>query len=251
MMIGGSRDFLTSTESNEESKAMKQYTVSAEVRKEFGKNAARRLRRAGMIPAVVYGNAQQVIPLTVDPKQLGAIFHSGAGHNTIFALDIQNQPPVSVMIKEWINDPIKGNLLHADLVRVALDKTLQVEVAISAIGEPKGVKVQGGIFEFVLREVEIECLPADIPENITIDISELEIGANLRVSDLPVGPKIKVLSDPDLVVAHVISPKAEKVPEPGVEPTVAEPEVIKKGKVAEEGEVPEAKVEDKEKKEKK
>ena len=230
---------------------MKQFTVSAEIRKEFGKNAARRLRRSGKIPAVVYGKAQEVLSLTVDPKQLGAILHSATGHNTIFSLDIQNQPPASVLIKEWTHDPIKGNLLHADLLRVALDKALQLKVTISAVGEPKGVKVQGGIFEFVLREVEIECLPADIPENITIDISDLEIGANLRVSDLRVDSKIKILSDPDLVVAHVISPKAEKVAEPGVEPAVAEPEVIKKGKVTEEGEAAEAKVEDKEKKEKK
>jgi large subunit ribosomal protein L25 len=230
---------------------MQQIIVTALLRNEFGKNAARRIRRAGQIPAVLYGNRQEVLSLSLNPKELAAILHSASGHNTIFTLDVQDRDSTPVMIKDWTNDPIKGNLLHADLVRIAMDKTLQLKVPIVAVGEAKGVKVQGGIFEFVLREVDVECLPANIPKNITIDISDLEIGANLRVSDLPVNPQVKVLSDSDLVVAHVISPKAEKVEEPTVEPTVAEPEVIKKGKVAEEGEVVEPKPEDKEKKEKK
>ena len=121
-----------------------------------------------------------------------------------------------------------------------MDETLQVSVPITATGEAKGVKLQGGIFEFVLREIEVECLPSDIPENITIDVSELELGANLRVSDLKVDSKIRILSDPELVVAHVIAPKEEKVEEPVAEVTAAEPEVIKKGKVATEGEEGEA-----------
>jgi large subunit ribosomal protein L25 len=221
------------------------------MRNEFGKNAARRIRRAGQIPAVLYGNRQEVLSLSLNPGELAAILHSASGHNTIFTLDVQDRDSTPVMIKDWTNDPIKGHLLHADLVRIAMDKTLQLKVPILALGESKGVKVQGGIFEFVLREVDVECLPADIPENITVDISDLEIGANLRVSDLPVNPKVKVLSDSDLVVAHVISPKAEKVEEPTAEPAAAEPEVIKKGKVAEEGEAVEPKPEDKEKKEKK
>ena len=229
---------------------MRQIIVRAEIRNEFGKNAARRLRRNGQIPAVLYGNRQEVLSLKVDLKELSAILHSGSGHNTIFAVEIQDHGTTSVMVKDWIDDPIKGSLLHADLLRIAMDKALQVKIPVIALGEATGVKVQGGIFEFVLREVEVECLPVDIPENITIDVSNLELGANFRVSDLPVSPKFRILSDADLVVAHVISPKAEKVAEPTAEPTVAEPEVIKKGKVTEEAGTAEAKPEEKEKKDK-
>jgi large subunit ribosomal protein L25 len=230
---------------------MSQSTVKAELRDQFGKNAARRVRRSGLIPAILYGNHQEVLPVTVSPRELSTILHSGTGHNTIFTLDVQDRETTPVMIKDWTHEPIKGSLLHVDLVRIAMDKSLQVNVPIVAVGEAMGVKVQGGIFEFVLREVEVECLPVDIPENITINIAHLEIGSNLRVSDLLVNPKVKILSDSDLVVAHVISPKAEKVEEVAAEPAVAEPEVIKKGKVAEEGETPEPKAEEKEKKEKK
>jgi large subunit ribosomal protein L25 len=214
---------------------MRQFDVTAEIRSETGKNVARRLRATGRIPAILYGHKENALPLSLDPKELTAVLRSGSGHNTIFSLNIRDRGTTSVMIKDWQHDPIKENLLHADLLRIAMDETLQIQVPIMAVGEPKGVKVQGGIFEFVLREVEVECLPADIPEHITIDVSDLEIGSNVRVSDLPVNPKIKILSDSDLVVAHVISPKEEKEPEPTVEAVVAEPEVIKKGKVAAEG----------------
>jgi large subunit ribosomal protein L25 len=132
-----------------------------------------------------------------------------------------------------------------------MDKTLQLSIPITAVGEAKGVRLQGGIFEFVLREIEVECLPADIPEKISIDVSELEIGANLRVSDLKVDPKIQILSEPELVVAHVIAPKEEKVPEPAEVVAAAEPEVIKKGKVAGEEEEAEAPPKPEEKREKK
>ena len=225
---------------------MRQLSVAAEIRSQKGKNAARRLRAAGRIPAILYGKQEDSVAVTVNPKELSAILHSGTGHNTIFSLEIEERGTTSVMIKDWQFDPVKENLLHADLIRISMDKTLQVKVPITAVGEAKGVKVQGGIFEFVLREVDVECLPSDIPEHITIDVSNLEIGANFRVSDLPVDPKIKILSEADLVVAHVIAPKEEKVPEPAVEAVVAEPEVIKKGKVAEEGEE-EAEAEKKEK----
>jgi len=229
---------------------MEEFNVTAEIRNQTGKNAARRLRAAGKIPAILYGRQEDSVALSLNPKELSAILHSGTGHNTIFSLEIQERGTTSVMIKDWQFDPIKDNLLHADLVRIVMDKALHVKVPITAVGEAKGVKVQGGIFEFVLREVEVECLPSDIPEHITIDVSNLEIGANFRVSDLPVDPKIKILSEADLVVAHVIAPKEEKVPEPAVEAVVAEPEVIKKGKVAEEGEEGEAKPEEKKEKEK-
>lgn len=229
---------------------MQQLSVTAEIRNHTGKNAARRLRAVGKIPAILYGHQEDSVALSVNPKELSAILHSGTGHNTIFSLEIQERGTTRVMIKDWQFDPIKENLLHADLMRIAMDKTLQVKVPIIAVGEAKGVKVQAGIFEFVLREVEVECLPSDIPEHIAIDVSDLEIGANFRVSDLPIDPKIRVLSEADLVVAHVIAPKEEKAPEPAAEAVVVEPEVIKKGKVAEEGEEAEAKPEEKKEKEK-
>jgi large subunit ribosomal protein L25 len=221
--------------------------VAADVRTVRGKNAARQMRRMGMIPAVLYGNQQASLVLSLNPKQLSSIIHSSRGYNTIFTVEIKGGESTSVMLKDWQFDPIKGNLLHADLMRIAMDKLLQLRIPVVATGESKGVKVQGGIFEFVLREVEVECLPADIPESITIDITELEIGANVRVSDLPVDPKFKILSDADLVVAHVISPKEEKVAEVVAEEAPAEPEVIKKGKVATEEEGEEAKPEEKKK----
>jgi len=227
--------------------------VTAEVRTTRGKNAARLLRRMGMVPAVLYGHKKDSIVLSVNPKQISAVIHSSRGYNTIFTVDIKNGESTSVMLKDWQFDPVSGNLLHADLVRIAMDKLLQLRIPVIATGEAKGVKLQGGIFEFVLREVEVECLPADIPESITIDISDLDLGANVRVSDLPVDPKFKILSDPELVVAHVVSPKEEKVEEVAVAEAPAEPEVIKKGKVAteEEGEEEKEKSEEKKKPEEK
>jgi large subunit ribosomal protein L25 len=223
--------------------------VTAEVRTTRGKNAARQLRRMGMVPAVLYGHQKASVVLSVNPKQISSVIHSSRGYNTIFTVDIKDGESTSVMLKDWQFDPVSGNLLHADLVRIAMDKQLQLRIPVIATGEAKGVKVQGGIFEFVLREVEVECLPADIPESITIDISNLDLGANVRVSDLPVDPRFKILSDPELVVAHVVSPKEEKVEEVAVAEEPAEPEVIKKGKVAteEEGEAEKEKPEEKKK----
>jgi large subunit ribosomal protein L25 len=227
---------------------MAQFNVAAEIRHEFGKNAARRLRQVGKIPAIIYGNKEDTLSLKVNPKDLVAILHSPSGHNTIFSVEVQGQEPASVMLKDWQFEPLKGKLLHADLIRIAMDKVLQVKVPVFTTGEARGVKEQGGIFEFVLREVEIECLPVDIPEHLTVDISQLALGQNLRVSDLPIPEKIKVLSDSELMVAHVIALKVEKVEEPVAEVVApTEPEVIKKGK-AEEGEVGEAKGEEKKEK---
>lgn len=213
---------------------MKSIQVSAEVRSSYGKNAARQLRIQGRIPAVLYGQQEAALSLTVDPKDLLAVLHSAAGHNTILSLDVKDQGETSVILKEWQFDPIKETLLHADFLRIAMDNALQVSVPVLPVGLAKGVKDQGGIFEFVLRQLEVECLPADIPEHITADISDLEIGSNLRVADLQVDPKLKVLSDSDLVVAHVVTPKEEAVEaEEVAEPALAEeeePEVIGKGK---------------------
>src|SRR5579863_210558 len=210
--------------------------VDAEPREEFGKNAARRLRRSGRIPAVLYGGGGPAISVTVDPQQIFQILVSEAGHNALFTLEIRGRAPARVMIRDWTVDPVHGHLLHVDLVRVAKDTTLKVKVPIQVTGEPKGVKVQGGIFEFVTREIEVECLPDDIPDHVTIDVTELMLGRNLRVSDLPVGEKVKVLTDPTRVVAHVIAIKEEEE-KPAAEvaevATTAEPEVIRKGKAEE------------------
>jgi len=225
--------------------------VEVEAREEFGKNEARRLRRAGHIPGVVYGGGGPSIPVTVDPKKILEILHSESGHNAIFTLEIRGKAPARVMIRDWQTEPIRGDLLHVDLVRIARDIKLKLKVPIHVSGEPVGVKVQGGVFEFVLREVEVECLPDDIPEHFVAEVSGLELGKSLRVSDLPVGPKVKILTEPTRVVAHVVELRAEEEAKPAAEEAVAapsEPEVIRKGKAEEEeaeAEAPEAKKEGK------
>jgi large subunit ribosomal protein L25 len=212
-------------------------TVEADPREDFGKGAARRLRRSGRIPGVVYGGGGSSIPVAVDPRRIMEILHSESGHNAIFTLEIKGKAPARVMLREWQAEPVQGDLLHVDMVRVARDVKIKVKVPIQVTGEAKGVKLQGGIFDFVLREVELECLPDDIPEHITADITELTIGRNLRVSDLPVSPKVKVLTSPARVVAHVMVLKEEEEEKPAAEAEVAapaEPEVIRKGKAEEE-----------------
>ena len=214
--------------------------VEAKPRQGGGKNDARRLRNTGMIPAVVYGAGQSSQTVSVDPKQMGRILHSETGHNTIFDLSVDGQS-AKVMIVDWQYEPIKGALLHVDLKRIAMDKVLQVGVPIVLKGEAPGVKVQGGILEQILREVEIECLPADIPSHIDADVSQLMFGQVIRVSDLPHSGSIKFLTDENQSVAHVVAVKevvepvpAEAAAEGAAAP--AEPEVIKKGKQEAEGE---------------
>jgi len=213
-------------------------SVEAELREEFGKNVARRLRRVGRIPAVVYGGGGPSIPVAVDPREITAVLQSESGHNALFTLDIRGRAPARVMLREWQADPVRGNLLHVDMVRVARDVKLRLKVPVHITGEPRGVKVQGGILEFLLREVEVECLPDDIPDHLTVDVTELTLGRNLRVSDLPVDPKIKMLTDPARVVAHVVALKAEeeKPAAEALEAVPTEPEVMRKGKAEEEAE---------------
>jgi len=229
------------------------FTVEAEPREEFGKNAARRARRAGSVPGVVYGGGGPVVPVSVNPEGIQEVLHSEAGHNAIFTLQIRGKAPARAMIRDWQSDPVHGRLLHVDLVRIALDTKLKLKVDIHVTGEPQGVKVQGGIFEFLLREVEVECLPDDIPEAITVDVSPLTIGQTLRVADLPVGSKVKLLTDTTRAVAHVVALKAEeeKPAEAEAEAAPAEPEVIRKGKAEEEGAEEEGEDQKKEKGEKK
>ena len=202
----------------------------------FNKNAARRVRVAGKIPAVLYGGGQDPIALEVDPKQISRILFSESGHNTIFDLEMGGGTSAAkAMIVDWQREPIKDQLIHIDLKRIALDKALKVSVRVKLIGTPVGVKLQGGVLDLVLREVEVECLPADIPSHIDVDVSELGLNGSVRVSDLPHSDKLKFLNAEDATVAHVVSIREEVVATPDAEAaatavTTAEPEVAKKGK---------------------
>jgi len=231
---------------------MEAITVEATPRGDRGKNAARRLRQTGQVPAVLYGGKEESVAVTVNAKQVAGILRSESGHNTIFTVKLSGGEQ-KAMLKDWQVDPVKGTLLHVDMLRVAMDVRMRFKVPVYTFGEPQGVKLQGGIFEMVTREVEVECLPADIPEEFEVDITELLIGKQLRASDLPVDPaKIKLVTDPQRVIAHVVALRAEE--EKPVEAVAAEavapaePEVIKKGKKEEEGEEAAAAEPEKEKK---
>jgi large subunit ribosomal protein L25 len=227
-------------------------TLEAQQRTPGNKNEARRVRQGGKIPAVVYGAGQDSVSVAVDPRQVSRILHSETGHNTIFDLTLDGSK-TKAMIVDWQYEPIKGKLLHIDVKRIAMDKKLAVMVPITLKGEAVGVKQQGGILEQMLREVEVECLPQDIPSHIDVDVTELVFGKVLRVSDLPHSEKLKFLTDENQPVAHVTSVKEEEAPTPEAAAAEAaapaEPEVIKKGKqeTEEEGAAPE-KAEKKEKK---
>ena len=214
--------------------------VEAAPRAERGKNEARRLRASGRVPAVLYGGKGEAITLSVNTKQVNAILRSESGHNTLFQVDLNGKHEPAIL-KDWLNDPVSGNLLHVDLLRVAMDVRMRVKVPVHTFGDPAGVKVQGGVFEVVTREVEIECLPGDIPSEFKADVSGLMLNQALRARDLQIDTsKMKLLTDPEHVLAHVVTLKveeekpAEVVATEGATP--AEPEVIKKGKKEVEGE---------------
>ena len=208
-------------------------TVAARTRTgKFNKNAARRVRVAGKIPAILYGAGHESIAIEVDPKQILRILHSESGHNTIFDVAIEGQSATKAMIVDWQYEPIKDTLLHIDLKRIALDKLMRVRVPVRLLGTAVGVKTQGGILDQVLREVEIECLPADIPQHIDVDVSGLEMHQVVRVTDLPHAGKLRFLTAEEATVAHVISVRGEAEPAAAdaAAATPAEPEVAKKGK---------------------
>src|SRR5438874_5108532 len=211
-----------------------QNLLEAQPRTPGTKNDARRVRKQGKVPAVVYGAGKQALPISVDPRQVSRILHSETGHNTIFDLSVDGER-TKAMIVDWQYEPIKGSLMHIDLKRIAMDQRLKVQVPIQLLGVPEGVKTQGGILEQVLREVEIECLPGDIPGHIEVNVEHLVFGVVIRVSDLPHGERLKFLTDPSQTVAHMTSVKEEEVPTPeavaeAAAAAPAEPEVIKKGK---------------------
>ena len=212
----------------------KDITITAEERPSRGKNEARRLRVKGLTPAIVYGVGKDPVAVAVSPKEVNKILHSATGHNTIFNVAVQGGESEPVMIVDWQNDPIKGNLLHVDLKRIDLAKRIIVKVPITAIGDAKGVKLQGGLLELITREVEIECLPDDIPDKFVIDVGELMIGQSKRASDVPMTGSMSLLSAPEQVLAHVVALRAEAVEAEAEVAAVAEPEVAKKGKKEEE-----------------
>jgi large subunit ribosomal protein L25 len=220
----------------------KEITVTAEPRESRGKNEARRLRVKGLVPAILYGSDRDAVAVSVNPKDVNKILHSNTGHNTIFHFSVQGGEDTPVMIVDWQSDPVKENLLHVDLKRIDLSKRAAFKVRVHTAGEPQGVKLQGGLLEVITREIEIECLPDDIPELYTVDVSQLMIGQNLRAGDVALGGSVTLLSPPEQVIAHVVALKAEVVETPAegaVAATPAEPEVIKKGKKDEEEAEPE------------
>jgi large subunit ribosomal protein L25 len=220
--------------------------LEATKRETIGKNEARRTRASGRVPAVLYGAASggkdAATPISVEPKALLKILHSESGANTLISLKLAGAGDTRVLIKEYQLDPVTHQLLHADFHRIAMDRVLQITVPITIKGEAPGVKQQGGILEYVHRSIEVECLPADIPENVEINVGDLMLHQGVRVRDLPVNPKWKPVSDADMMIVHVIMPKAEEVAAPAAEGAAAvaapaapaEPEVIKKGKKEEE-----------------
>ncbi|MGH9628770.1 MAG: 50S ribosomal protein L25 [Bryobacteraceae bacterium] len=207
-------------------------TIAAEARETRGKNEARRLRVRGFSPAVVYGAGQDPIAIAVNPKEVNQILRSSSGHNTIFNVEVNGEKS-PVMVVDWQHDPLKGNLLHLDLQRIDLTKRITVKVPIHTTGDPRGVKTQGGLHDVVTREIEIECLPNDIPEHFTVDVTELLIGQSIRASEIPLTGSMKLMSSPDAVISHVVGLKAE-VAEVEEVAAVPEPELIKKGKKEEE-----------------
>jgi large subunit ribosomal protein L25 len=232
---------------------MKEIVVDVKSRETLGKNPSRRLRHEGLIPAIVYGAKKDPVPVVVDPKKILEIIHSESGVNTIFQLGLaETEARRHVMIKEYQVDPVRGNLIHADFVRIQMDEVIEVDVPVQVTGEAAGVKLDGGILEHVTRQVRVSCLPGDIPEHIAIDVTPLKIGDALRVSDLPKSDKYRILSEADVTLVVVSPPAKEEVAAPTAEAVPAapaEPEVIKKGKAVDEEEGEAAETDETKKKE--
>ncbi len=201
----------------------KHITIGAEQRSERGKNHARRLRSAGRIPAVIYGAKRDAAPVSVDPRDIDKILYSDAGHNAIFDVSVGDGDSMPAMVVDWQHDPVTDDLLHVDIEWIDLETKLKVKVPVHTTGEPKGVKIQGGVFDLVHREIEVECLPDDIPASFTVDVAGLEIGDNIRARDVDLGGKATLVSSPELVICHVIQPRGAEVAA-GAEEEPEEPE---------------------------
>jgi large subunit ribosomal protein L25 len=216
---------------------MNEIVIDVTPRTEFGKNPSRRLRRSGMIPGIVYGSHKPPVPISVDPKQVERILHLESGVNTVFMLHLVGKDQRRyAMIKDFQADPVSNRLQHADFIRIQMDEAVQVNVPIQTVGEAPGVKLDQGILDIPLREIRIESLPADIPDHIPVDISALKIGDSIRVAELKVPPKVKILTEVNQVVAVVTPPAKEEEAVAAPVAEVTEPEVIKKGKAAAEEE---------------
>jgi large subunit ribosomal protein L25 len=215
----------------------KDITIAAEPRTTRGKNEARRLRVQMRIPAVVYGTGKDPVAVSVSPKEVNKILFSASGVNTIFNLDVPGVENTPVMVVDWQHDPIKNNLLHIDMLRIDLTKRLTVKVPVHTAGDPIGVKQFGGLHEIITREIEIECLPEEIPEHFTVNVAEMMIGQSLRAGQVELTGSMKLMSPPEQVISHVITVRgsAEETAEADATAKAAEPEVVKKGKKEEEG----------------
>ena len=199
--------------------------IEAQKRIPEGKNANRRIRMSGKIPAVIYGSGKEPVALFLNPGDIQAVLRSEAGQNTIFSVNIEGVGQRSAMVKDYQLNPVKGSLIHTDLLEVAMDRLLTLMVNVELIGEPQGVKIDGGTLDFVTRAIEIECMPADIPESVKLEIGALRINEYIRAKDVNLGDKVRIITEPDVVIAMVEPPKKEASAE-----AATEPEVIKKGK---------------------
>jgi len=209
--------------------------IEAQARIPGGKNVNRRLRKAGMIPAVIYGRGKQPVAVSVNPNDVRAILYSETGRNTIFTVSMEGSRQNNAMVKDYQLDPVQGSLIHADFLEIAMDRLLELTVNVEIVGEAEGVKLDGGIMDFVTRSIEVECLPSDIPESIKVDVSALKINDYIRVKNIHTDAKVKILSDPEVVIVTIVPPIKEEVPVEATVEAAAEPEVIKKGKAVEEG----------------
>ncbi len=214
--------------------------IAAQLRTPGGKNVNRRIRKAGKIPAVIYGPGKPPVVVSVDPNDVKTILYSESGRNTIFTISVDGSEQSNAMVKDYQRDPVQGHLLHTDFLEIAMDRLLALTVNVEIVGEAEGVKLDGGIMDIVTHSIEVECLPSDIPESIKVDVSHLKINDYIRVKNIQADAKVKILSDPEIVVVTIVPPIKEEVPvEAAAE--AAEPEVVKKGKPGEEGAAEETK----------
>lgn len=200
----------------------KDITIGAEVRSARGKNESRRLRAAGQIPAVIYGAGHEATAVSLDPREINRILFSDTGHNSIFNVSVGDNGAMPAMIVDWQHDPVKDTLLHVDMVWIDLEKKIKVNIPIQTHGEPQGVKMQGGVLDVVHRDVEITCLPSDIPAQFNVDVTALMIGDTIRAKDLPLGDEISLESKPELVICHVVAPRGLETAEEEEEEAVEE-----------------------------
>ena len=208
--------------------------IEAQKRTPGGKNANRRIRKSGRIPAVIYGPGKPPMVVSVNPSDVKSILHSETGRNTIFTVSVDGTEQNNAMVKDYQLDPVHGNLIHTDFLEIAMDRLLELTVNVEITGEAEGVKLDGGIMDLVTRSIEVECLPSDIPESIKVDVTGLKINDYIRVKNIQTDAKVKILTDPEVVIVTIVPPIKEEVPVEAA-PETAEPEVIKKGKVVEEG----------------